>query len=129
LKRVGWQFRCKTNSLWAPIIEELGDQYKVVITGLLQESAGGEGGQGGAVQCPPPPKKKHTHRSSPVHVISATRGLQRDVVYLSIVPSYINPNAGGRGGGGVAGSQLKSTAVHRSPNKLWRSYFIFNLCP
>jgi hypothetical protein len=29
--------------------------------------------------------------------------------------------------GGVAGSQLMSTAVHRSPNKLWRSNSIFNL--
>jgi hypothetical protein len=29
---------------------------------------------------------------------------------------------------GVAGSQLMSTAVHRSPNKLWRSNSIFNLC-
>ncbi len=29
--------------------------------------------------------------------------------------------------GGVAGSQLMSTAVHRSPNKLWRSNAIFNL--
>jgi hypothetical protein len=29
--------------------------------------------------------------------------------------------------GGVAGSQPMSTAVHRSPNKLWRSNSIFNL--
>ncbi len=29
--------------------------------------------------------------------------------------------------GGVAGSQPMSTAVHRSPNKLWRSNAIFNL--
>jgi hypothetical protein len=49
------------------------------------------------------------------------RGLQRDVVYLGwpMAPSYMSPNAGGRGGG-VAGSQPVSTAVHRSPNKLWR---------
>jgi hypothetical protein len=40
-----------------------------------------------------------------------------------------------RGDGGVAGSQSMSTAlhiigtaVHRSPNKLWRSNFTFNLC-
>ncbi len=32
------------------------------------------------------------------------------------------------GGGEVAGSQLMNTAVHRSPNELWRSNFIFNLC-
>ncbi len=32
-------------------------------------------------------------------------------------------------GGGVAGSQPMSTAVHRSPNKLWRSNSIFNLWP
>jgi hypothetical protein len=30
--------------------------------------------------------------------------------------------------GGVAGSLPMSTAVHRSPNKLWRSNSIFNLC-
>jgi hypothetical protein len=35
------------------------------------------------------------------------------------------PKCGGRGG--VAGSQPMSTAVHRSPNKLWRSHSIFNL--
>jgi hypothetical protein len=32
------------------------------------------------------------------------------------------------GGGGVAGSQPMSTAVHRSPKQLWRSNSIFNLC-
>ncbi len=37
-----------------------------------------------------------------------------------------SPNAGG--GGIVAGSQPMSTAVHRSPNKLWRSNSIFNPC-
>jgi hypothetical protein len=31
------------------------------------------------------------------------------------------------GGGGVTGSQSVSTAVHRSPNKLWRSNSIFYL--
>jgi hypothetical protein len=36
------------------------------------------------------------------------------------------PKSGGRGV--VAGSQPMSTAVHRSPNKLWRSNSIFNLC-
>ncbi len=35
------------------------------------------------------------------------------------------PNCGGRGR--VAGSQPMSTAVHRSPNKLWRSNSSFNL--
>ncbi len=35
------------------------------------------------------------------------------------------PKCGGRGG--IAGSQPISTAVHRSPNKLWRSNSIFNL--
>ncbi len=34
----------------------------------------------------------------------------------------------GEGGGGVTGSQPMSTAVHRSPNKRWRSNSIFNLC-
>jgi hypothetical protein len=37
----------------------------------------------------------------------------------------MSPNAGGEGG--VAGSQLMSRTVHRSPNKLWRSNSIFNL--
>ena len=33
-----------------------------------------------------------------------------------------------RGEGGVAGSKPVNTTGHRSPNKLWRSNFIFNLC-
>jgi hypothetical protein len=33
-----------------------------------------------------------------------------------------------RGEGGDAGSQPMSTAVHRSPHKLWRSNSIFSLC-
>ncbi len=37
----------------------------------------------------------------------------------------MSPNAGV---GGVAGSQPMNTAVHRSPNKLWRFNSIFNLC-
>ncbi len=47
------------------------------------------------------------------------RRLQRDVVYLCwpIAPSYMSPNAG---------SQPISTAVHRSPNKLWWSNSIFD---
>jgi hypothetical protein len=57
------------------------------------------------------------------------RGSQRDVVYLgwSIGPSYIIPNASGRGE--VAGSQPMSTADTGtwSQNKLWRSNSIFNL--
>jgi hypothetical protein len=63
-------------------------------------------------------------------VRSAARGLQRDVVYLGwpIAPSYMSPNAGGVGGGGIVGSQPMSTAVHRSPNKLWRSNSIFKWC-
>ncbi len=31
------------------------------------------------------------------------------------------------GRGGLAGSQPMSTAVHRSPHKLWRSHYILNL--
>ncbi len=58
---------------------------------------------------------------------SSSSRLQRDVVYLCwpIVPSYISPHVWGRGG--VGGSQPMSTAVIRSPNKLWRSNSIFNL--
>ncbi len=63
------------------------------------------------------------------YMYSVVRGLQRDVVsWLTNSASYIyesNPNAGGWGG--VAGSQPMTTAVHRSPNKLWRSNSIFNL--
>jgi hypothetical protein len=32
-----------------------------------------------------------------------------------------------RGEGGVAGSQPMCTAVHMEPNKLWRSYSLYNL--
>ncbi len=54
-------------------------------------------------------------------------GAQRDVVYLGWprAPSYINPNVWG---GGFAGSQPMSSAVHMEPNKLWRSSSIFYLC-
>jgi hypothetical protein len=56
------------------------------------------------------------------------RGLQKFVVCLGpIAPSHFSPNAGGGGRGGVAGSQPMSTAVHSSPNKLWRSNSILNL--
>ncbi len=41
-----------------------------------------------------------------------------------IAPSYMSPKWGE---GGVAESQPMSTAVHRSPDKLWRSKNIFNL--
>ncbi len=49
----------------------------------------------------------HSHKTQP-------RGLQIDVVYFGwpIAPSSMSPNARG-GGGGVAGSQPMSTAVHR----------------
>ncbi len=58
-----------------------------------------------------------------------TRGLQRDVIYIGWPETnstlVYEPKCGGRGR--VAGSQPMSTAVHRSPNKLWRSNSIFNL--
>ncbi len=57
------------------------------------------------------------------------RGLQRDVVYFDwpIAPSFMSPNAGDGGGGGVRGlRQSMSTAAHRSQNKLWRSNYIYN---
>jgi hypothetical protein len=38
----------------------------------------------------------------------------------------MSPNAGE--GGELRGSQSMSTAVHRNPNKLWRSNSIINLC-
>ncbi len=37
------------------------------------------------------------------------------------------PKSGRGGGRGGAGSQPMGTAVHRSPNKLWRSNSIFNM--
>ena len=57
----------------------------------------------------------------------ASRGLQRYVVYLGwpIAPSCMSPNAGR---GGDMGSQPMRIAVDRSPNKVWRSNSIFNLC-
>jgi hypothetical protein len=45
--------------------------------------------------------------------------------WLTNSPEY-EPGCGWRGG--VAGPQSMSTAVHRSPNKLWRSNSIFKLC-
>jgi hypothetical protein len=55
-----------------------------------------------------------------------SKGLQRDVVYLDwpIAPLYMGPNAGGRGD--LRGfSQWVQLYVHRSPNKLGKSYSIF----
>ncbi len=51
----------------------------------------------------------------------------KQVVYLGwpMAPSYMSPNAGWVGE--LRRSQPMSTAVHRSPNKLWRSNSIFNL--
>jgi hypothetical protein len=60
--------------------------------------------------------KSIRRRNFNAHLLSA-RGLQRDVVCLDrpIPPSY-EPKCGGRdGGGGVAGSQPMSTAVHMEP--------------
>jgi hypothetical protein len=57
------------------------------------------------------------------------RELQRDVVYLGwpLAPSYMSPNAEEGWELRPAGSQPMSTAVHRSPNNLWRSNSIINL--
>ncbi len=46
--------------------------------------------------------------------------------WLTNIALIYEPKCGGRGG--VVGSQPMSTAVDRSPNKLWRTNFIFNLC-
>jgi hypothetical protein len=50
------------------------------------------------------------------HSTDRDRGSQRDVVYLGWpkAPSYMVPNAEG---GGVAGTQPRSTAVHMEPKK------------
>jgi hypothetical protein len=69
----------------------------------------------------------YTHRDSREgwpQLTAETSGIQRDVVYLGS-PLYISPKNSGEGG--VAGSRPMSAAVHRSPNKLWRSNSIFNL--
>ncbi len=65
----------------------------------------------------------------------AFRGSQRDVVYYGwpIAPSYMSSNAGGRGWGGLRGHSQSIQLWHNahctwSPNKLWRSNSIFNLC-
>ncbi len=57
-------------------------------------------------------------------------GSQRDVVYLGwpIAPSYMSPKNAVRGGGGQGLSQWVQLCTW-SPNILWRSYSIFNLCP
>ncbi len=65
---------------------------------------------------------------------SGTRELQRDVVYLCwpiIAPSYSSPKAGDGGWGcGVSANEyICAHHVTWSPNKLWRSMSIFNLCP
>ncbi len=62
-----------------------------------------------------------------LHQRFKSRGLQRDVVYLGwpIAPSYMSPNAGEGGGGGVAESQPMSTAVQINFGDLTS---IFNLC-
>ncbi len=56
-------------------------------------------------------------------LIMLLRGSQRDVVYLGAL--VCEPKCREREG--VAGSRPMSTAVHRSPNTLWRSSSIFNL--
>ncbi len=59
--------------------------------------------------------------------LAGSTGLQRDVVHFWLTNSALvyEPKCGGKGV--VAGSQPMSTAVHRNPNKLWRSSSIFNL--
>ncbi len=53
----------------------------------------------------------------------------RDVVYLGCMTNsalVYEPKCGGWGE--VEGSQPMTTDVYRSPNTLWRSNSIFNLC-
>ncbi len=59
---------------------------------------------------------------------NSPRGLQRNVVYLCwpIAPSYLSPNAGGRGE--LRGLSQWVQLCTWSPNKLLRSNSIFNLC-
>ncbi len=54
---------------------------------------------------------------------TATKPLSILADHSVIAPSFMSPNAGGRE---FAESQPVITAVHRSPNKLWRSNCTFN---
>jgi hypothetical protein len=59
------------------------------------------------------------HMDNDMHVMQG-------VTKRPIAPSNMSPNA--EGGGELRGlSQPMSAAVHRSPNKFWRSNYIFNL--
>ncbi len=63
------------------------------------------------------------------HLWNVARGSHSDHVYLGwpVSPSYMSPNAGGWGERGLRGLSLWVQLYTRSPNKLWRSYSIFNL--
>ncbi len=58
--------------------------------------------------------------SQPSHTVQEYNALVNFVGW-PIAPSYMSPNAGG----GVSANEY---SCHRSPNKLWRSISIFNLC-
>jgi hypothetical protein len=61
------------------------------------------------------------------YALHNSQGVTRDVVYLSWLTNsalVYEPKFGG--GGVVAGFQPMSTALYRSPNKLWRSNSICN---
>jgi hypothetical protein len=64
-----------------------------------------------------PVLKKRKEKSPDQGVLWLTNSAPRIYIY--------EPKCGGKGG--VAGSQPMSTAVHRIPNKLWRSKSLFNL--
>jgi hypothetical protein len=74
------------------------------------------------------PPQEFSPRSLALQV-SRIRGLQRYVVYLC---SPIAPSLGGWGGGGGCGvSANEYCCAHHvtlSPNKVWRSTSMFNLC-
>ncbi len=59
--------------------------------------------------------------------LHSVRGLRRDVLYLGwpIAPFYVSPNAGG---GELRDLSQWVQLYTRSPNKLWRSISIFDLC-
>ncbi len=83
---------------------------------------GGAGGGAGT-----PAARKQTPADSIQDVSVLVRGLQKRCCLSWLTTNSALVNEPKCGEGGVAGCQPMSTAVHRSPNKLWRSNSVINL--